>query len=67
MTADFNNYYHYYDIISKTVRTGFGSIIIRIHALQPPQARFPFLLSLSLLLLFPRRPKKKKIIIKNIR
>lgn len=62
MVDDYDNYYHY-DIISKTVRTGFGSIIvIRIcaHALQPPRARLPFLL-------FSRRPKMIIKIEKKIR
>lgn len=65
MVGDYDNYYHY-DIISKTVRTGFGSIIvIRIceYALQqPPRACLPFLL----FLLFSRRPKMIiKVIKKN--
>lgn len=64
MVDDYDNYYDY-DIISKTVRTGFGWIIVirtRVYALRPPQARLPFLL----FLLFPRRPKMIiKIIKKN--
>lgn len=65
MVDDYDNYYHY-DIISKTVRTGFGSIIvIRIceYVLQqPPRACLPFLL----FLLFSRRPKMIiKVIKKN--
>jgi len=65
MVGDYDNYYHY-DIISKTVRTGFGSIIvIRIceYALQqPPRACLPFLL----FLLFSRRPKMIIKVIKKI-